>query len=114
MQISVTFANGAVGQISYLANGSAAMSKEYLEVFGGGKSAILDSFKRLTLFNGRASSSKSFPGDKGHSAEMKSAVDAVRTGIAPISMDSLIATSRASFAILESLRDRRPVAVLAS
>jgi predicted dehydrogenase/threonine dehydrogenase-like Zn-dependent dehydrogenase len=111
MQISITFGNGAVGQINYLANGSAAMSKEYLEVFGGGKSAILDSFKRLTLFSGRESSSKSFSGDKGHAAEMKSAVDAVGTGIAPISMDSLIATSRASFAILESLRDRRPIAV---
>ena len=101
-----------MGQISYLANGCAAMPKEYVEVFGGGKSAIMDSFKRLTLFSGRGSSSKSYPGDKGHAAEMKAAVDAVRTGKAPISMDSLIATSRASFAILESLRGRKPVAVL--
>lgn len=112
MQISVMFANGSVGQINYLANGSTAMPKEYLEVFGGGKSAIMDGFKRLTLFNGRRTSSKSFPGDKGHAAEMKAIVDAVRTGIAPISMESLIATSRASFAILESQRDRKPVVVL--
>jgi predicted dehydrogenase/threonine dehydrogenase-like Zn-dependent dehydrogenase len=112
MQISVTFRNGSVGQISYLANGAAAMPKEYVEAFGGGKSAIMDSFKRLTLFNGRRSSSKSFSGDKGHAAEMKATVDAIRTGIAPICMDSLIATSRASFAILESLRDHKHVAVL--
>jgi predicted dehydrogenase/threonine dehydrogenase-like Zn-dependent dehydrogenase len=112
MQISVTFANGSVGHISYLANGSAAMPKEYIEASGGGKSAIMDNFKRLTLFSGRGSSSKSYSGDKGHAAEMKAVVDAVCSGKAPISMDSLIATSRASFAILESLRDRKPVAVL--
>jgi polar amino acid transport system substrate-binding protein len=112
MQISVTFANGSVGQINYLANGSAAMPKEHVEVFGGGKCGIMDAFKRLTLFNGGKSSSRSYSGDKGHAAEMKAAVDAVRTGIAPISVDSLIATSRASFAILQSLRDREPVSVL--
>ena len=114
MQISITFANGSVGQISYLANGSAAMPKEHIEVFGGGKCGIMDAFERLTLFNGRGSSSKSYSGDKGHAAEMKAAVDAVSTGIAPISVHSLIATSRASFAILQSLLNREPVAVLES
>lgn len=111
-QISVTFANGSVGQINYLANGSAAMPKEYVEAYGGGKCAIMDSFKRLTLFNRRGRRSKSYRGDKGHAAEMKAIVDAVRAGIAPIGMESLIATSRASFAILDSLRDRKTVAVL--
>lgn len=112
MQISVTFANSSVGQINYLANGSAAMPKEHVEVFGGGKCGIMEAFKRLTLFNGRGSSAKSYSGDKGHAAEMKATVDAVRSGIAPISVESLIATSRASFAILQSLRDREPVAIL--
>ncbi len=111
VQVSLVFSDGSAGQIAYLANGSSAMPKEYMEVFGGGKSAIMDSFKRLTVFDGRKITSKSFSGDKGHAAEMKALVQAVKTGEAPVSMECLIATSRASFAILESLRGRQAVAI---
>jgi polar amino acid transport system substrate-binding protein len=111
VQISLTFSNGSTGQISYLANGASSMPKEYLEVFGGGKSAIMDAFKRLTLFDGGKTSSKTFAGDKGHASEMAAIVEAVKAGKAPIPLQSLIATSRASFAIVESLRNRTCVSI---
>lgn len=112
VQIAVTLSDGSIGQISYLASGSSAMAKEYVEVFGGGKSVVMDNFKSLTFFDGRKSTSKSFPGDKGHGGEMKATVEAVETGNAPIGMASLVATSRASFAIVESLCRRQPVSIL--
>ena len=42
--ISIRFANGSEGTISYLANGDRAFSKERLEVFGGGAVAVLEDF----------------------------------------------------------------------
>ena len=47
--------------------------------------------------------------DKGHAAELAAFVDAIRAGGAsPITPAMLAATSRATFAALESLRDGSP------
>jgi predicted dehydrogenase/threonine dehydrogenase-like Zn-dependent dehydrogenase len=104
VQVSMTLTDGSVGQISYFANGASALSKEYLEVSSGGKSATMDSFRRVVLFDGRKEKSLSFSGDKGHAEEMKALLAGARSGNAPILLESLVATSRASFAIMESLR----------
>jgi len=67
-------------------------------------------FKKLESAVGRKKSSKSFSGDKGHAAEMKALFDAFESGTgSPISIDSLAATSRATFAVMESLRTDRSV-----
>ncbi|MCC6744161.1 MAG: hypothetical protein IT175_09895, partial [Acidobacteria bacterium] len=48
---------------------------------------------------------KGGPQDKGHAAEVSSFVDSVRSGgPSPIPLDSQIATTLTTFAILESLR----------
>lgn len=103
--ITITFADGSVGTIHYLANGSSAVEKEYLEVFGDQKTARMWNFKKLEFFTGRKKSSSSFSGDKGHAAEMKALVDALESGAAsPVSIESLAATSRVTFAAMESLK----------
>ena len=54
MLVSLRFANGSEGTISYLANGDRSFSKERIEVFGGGSAAVLEDFRRLELVrNGR-------------------------------------------------------------
>jgi polar amino acid transport system substrate-binding protein len=109
VQISLTFHNGSVGHITYVASGASSMPKEYIEVFSGGKSAVLDNFQRLLLFDGRNRKSHKFKGYKGHREEMNALLAAVRSGQPPVTMASLVATSQASFAVLESLRNRTPV-----
>lgn len=105
LQVSVTFADGSVGTIHYLANGSSAVEKEYLEVFGDSKTARMWNFKKIECTSGRKTTSTSFSGDKGHAAEMKAVLEGFESGAgSPISLDSLAATSRATFAALESLR----------
>ena len=48
--------------------------------------------------------------DKGQRAQLERFVDAVRTGAAmPISLDSLVATTRATLAVGESLATQKPV-----
>jgi polar amino acid transport system substrate-binding protein len=105
VSISITFTDGSVGTIHYLANGASAVEKEYLEVFGGSRTARMWNFKKLECAVGRKTSSTSFSGDKGHTAEMKALFDGFESGTgSPISIDSLAATSRATFAAMESVK----------
>jgi polar amino acid transport system substrate-binding protein len=107
--VEVAFADGSVGHILYLANGAPAMPKEYMEAFGGGRCASMDSFKSVVLYDGRQAKKKSFTGDKGHAGEMKAVLDGIKAGKPPISFESLVKTSRATFAILDSLQNRAKV-----
>jgi hypothetical protein len=64
-----------------------------------------------TVWGGRGKSATKARGgqDKGQATEMEQFVEAVRTGAAmPISLDSLIATTRATIAVAESLSSGRP------
>jgi hypothetical protein len=111
--ISISFADGSVGTLHYLANGANAVEKEYLEVFGDSKAARMWNFKKLECAVGRKKSTTSFSGDKGHAAEMKALLDSFESGTgSPVSIDSLAATSRLTFAVLESIRTARVVRVL--
>ena len=103
--VTITFADGSAGTIHYLANGANAVEKEYLEVFGGQKTARLWNFKKLECAVERKQSTTSFSGDKGHAAEMKALLAGFESGSgSPINIDSLAATSRVTFAVMESLR----------
>jgi len=106
VSVEITFSDGSVGHISYVANGAPAMPKEYMEVFGGGRCASMENFKSVVLYDGREVRKKAFSGDKGHAAEMKAVLDGVKQGVSPVAFQSLIATSRTTFAILDSLRSR--------
>jgi polar amino acid transport system substrate-binding protein len=104
--VTLKFADGSVGVISYGANGDPSMPKERVEVMSTGRSAVLDNFRVLTLFQqGKQRVFKLSAMDKGHRAEIASFLDAVRDGrSSPIPFESLIVTSRVTFRILESLR----------
>jgi predicted dehydrogenase/threonine dehydrogenase-like Zn-dependent dehydrogenase len=113
--LSITFADGSAGTIHYLANGSNAVDKEYLEVFGDQKTARMWNFKKIECVDGRKKSTSSFSGDKGHAAEMKALLTAFEAGTrAPVGIDSLVATSRVTFAVIESVRTGRVVPILPS
>ena len=112
--LSITFADGSAGTIHYLANGASAVEKEYLEVFAESKTARMWDYKKLECAVGRKKSTRSFSGDKGHAAEMKALLDGFASGTgSPVGVDSLAATSRVTFAALESLRTGRVVTIWA-
>jgi predicted dehydrogenase/threonine dehydrogenase-like Zn-dependent dehydrogenase len=111
VQTMFKFANGASGTIAYLTGGNARFPKETMDVTGGGRSALLDNFKSASVWTARGKSAAKARGgqDKGQQAEMKAFVEAVRTGgPMPISVDSLLATTRATIAVGESLLSGRP------
>lgn len=109
---TLTFANGSVGTITYVANGDKSFSKERIEVFGGESAAVLDDFRCLELIrNGNRNVCKArLRQDKGHRAEWEAIVAAVQNGgPEPIPFSESVATAQATFAIIESLRTGRTV-----
>jgi predicted dehydrogenase/threonine dehydrogenase-like Zn-dependent dehydrogenase len=104
--ISIRFANGSEGTISYLANGDRAFSKERLEIFGGGAVAVLDDFRRLELVrDGRKQTIHSrWRQDKGHRAEWRAFAESMRQGqAAPIPFGELVGSTLATLRIQESV-----------
>jgi hypothetical protein len=81
-----------------------------MDVTGGGRSARLDNFRAAEVWTGRGKSTTKARGgqDKGQRSEMAAFVEAVRTDAPmPIGLDSLLATTRATIAVRESLLSGR-------
>ncbi len=104
--VTLRFADGSNGSIAYLSEGDKAMPKERVEIFGGGKSFVLDDFRNASGYTGgREESTKPRQQDKGQADEARAVCEMVLTGGgALIELDDLAATTRATFRMLESLR----------
>ena len=114
VQLTFRYDDGSVGTVTYLANGNRNFPKERLEVFCGGKIAVLDDFRTLEMIteNHRKITRSRLAQDKGHAIAWNRFIHAVRTGTAaPISYDELCSTSTASFAALEALCTRTEVKI---
>ena len=111
VQVTVRFANGASGMISYLTDGNVRFPKETIDATGGGRSARLDNFRKATVWAGRGHETIRGRGgqDKGQGAELARFVDACRSGAPmPIPLESLAATTRATIAVRDSLLSGKP------
>jgi predicted dehydrogenase len=109
-----TFPDGSIGTVSYLANGDKAYPKERVEVFAGGRIAVLDDFRSLEIVNaGRRQVHRSrLRQDKGHQAEWMAFSQAVeRGGPPPIPYNHLFGVSRASLAAVEALRSKQTISI---
>jgi predicted dehydrogenase/threonine dehydrogenase-like Zn-dependent dehydrogenase len=112
--MTFTFPDGSIGTVSYLANGDKAFHKERVEVFAGGRIAVLDDFRNLELVNaGRRQVQRSrLRQDKGHQAEWSAFSQAlIQGGPPPIPYNHLFGVTRASFAALESLRSNQTILI---
>ncbi|MDQ6652309.1 MAG: Gfo/Idh/MocA family oxidoreductase, partial [Acidobacteriota bacterium] len=111
--VTLRFADGSNGSIAYLAEGDKGMAKERVEIFGGGKTFVLEDFRRATLHSsGKEKRLRMRGQDKGQANEVREVCRAVlEGGPAPIALYDLAATTRATFRIVESLRSGLPVEV---
>lgn len=91
--IQLTFANGDIGTIHYLANGNKSFSKERLEVFVGGKIIVLDNFKKLQGIGLKRLKYALKSQDKGHNNEVKKFRDSLVQGVNPIPLEEIFEVS---------------------
>ena len=102
--INLEMQNGSIASICYFSNGSKQVAKEYLEVFGSGRTAIIDDFKKMTLSDSKIEQTKGDQ-DKGYNNEISSFVTSIKEGKeAPIPVEELFLSTLASFKVIESIQ----------
>ncbi|MEX2476253.1 bi-domain-containing oxidoreductase [Marinobacter sp.] len=106
--IILTFADGSVGTIHYLANGDKSFSKERLEVFCAGRVLQLDNFRKLRIYGWpNARNNRLWRQDKGQSACANEFVKAVSGGgQSPIPLKEVFEVSRVTLDVAEQLRSQ--------
>jgi polar amino acid transport system substrate-binding protein len=111
--INLRFADGSVGSIGYFSEGSKSMPKEHVEITGLGRSAVIENFQKVILYSERRKTQKRCSG-KGHTEEIDAFLTGIREGHMPIPLESLLATSLATFGIHRSLTSGRAEAIAVS
>lgn len=106
VSLQLHFADGSIGTVHYLANGSKAFPKERLEVFCTGQTLQLDNFRKLKGFGWRGFSRMNlWRQEKGQTACATAFMQAVRDGgPAPIPFEELMEVSRVTIDLAEQVR----------
>ncbi len=95
--IALKFANGDIGTVHYFSTGNKAYSKERIEVHSGGKSLILDNFRKLEGFGFKSFRKATSRLDKGHAEQFRRLTEFLLRGGEPLmSPQEIFAVSRAS------------------
>ena len=112
VSMTVTFPDGSIGIVDYLANGDKSFPKERVEVFCDGHTAVLDDFVSLqTVKDGKKKEVRGAQ-NKGWVDEWKVFAKSIREGgQPPIPYEQLIGVTRATFAAVESLRKKETVEI---
>lgn len=102
-------ADGSVATLTYVANGDPSVGKERIEVFGQGRTAVIDNWLTAQLTaNGKTKKVRG--SGKGHAEEAAAFIDAIRSGgTHALPFEQSVAVTRATFAIAESLVSEMPV-----
>lgn len=106
--ITLRFADGSNAVVAYLAEGDNSLRKEHIEIYGEGKTFVIEDFRGSRLHaGGREKKETLSQQDKGQREQARVACAVVSEGRpAPISLAELESTTRATFRIVDSLRTR--------
>ncbi len=105
VSISLAFKNGSIASISYFSNGSKKLSKEYLEVFCGEQTIVIDDFKTMDILGTSKKTTKNTSQNKGHTKEVELFLHAIKNGKPlPISFEDCYNATKATFEVLEKIK----------
>lgn len=104
--INLSFKDGSIGTIHYLANGGKVFPKERIEVFCGDSVLQMDNYRVLTGYDWPGfKKMKLLKQDKGQYACVKSFIEAIRQGKpSPIDYEEIMESSRISIQVAELLQ----------
>lgn len=110
--VILTFADGSIANLLYLANGDSAVPKEHFEVFCEGRIARIDDFEVLETARGRKIKRIRSPRDKGHRSEMQLTLQAMASGAKPpIPFEEIVEVTEASFAVADAVASGQPISL---
>ncbi|MBR6804909.1 MAG: Gfo/Idh/MocA family oxidoreductase, partial [Bacteroidaceae bacterium] len=103
--ILLKYENGTNAVINYFANGSKAYAKERFEVYSQERVFVLDNWRRLEAFGAKGFSKMTCSMDKGQASQFAQLNERIiNGGDSLIPFDSIVNTTLASFAAIESLK----------
>lgn len=103
--ILLRYEDGSNAVINYFANGSKAYAKERIEIYSQEKTLILDNWRELKGYGCKGFSKMKGRMDKGHSAQFALLNERImKGGDTLIPFDSIVNTTLASLACIESLK----------
>ncbi|WP_395743742.1 bi-domain-containing oxidoreductase [Prosthecobacter sp.] len=107
----IEFADGSSAQVIYSAEGDTAYPKETFRVFAGGVVIACENFMKLSVFKKRKETVKKFA-SKGHAEEMAAWLAFLKKEAAhPLPYEQARQSMRLTFAVLESIREARSIAL---
>ena len=109
--VTARFPDGSIGTVHYWSNGDSSIEKERIEVFGGGRSAVICDFRSVVLgADGRTRRKKLRRQDKGYRRQLETLMASVCQGVAlPIAPTEYLLSTQMAFAAIESWATGRPV-----
>ena len=104
--VNIRFRNGSIASVSYFANGSKELDKEYLEVFSSGMTGIIDDFRELRIYDKKRRVERLHNQDKGHKEEVRQFLTAIKEGKpTPISFEEIYYSTKMSFDVINSIQN---------
>jgi polar amino acid transport system substrate-binding protein len=102
LQVTVRCRDGSLVVVVYTSKGDPRTGKERVEVFAGGRTAVIDDFRRAEVSGGGRWKGRQ---DKGHEEELRLFLEAVRSGgPAPIPLSEIEASMRATLRAADAVR----------
>ncbi|MCI0660974.1 MAG: bi-domain-containing oxidoreductase [Acidobacteria bacterium] len=113
LSIIIKLSDGSTGNINYFANGDRLFPKERIEVYGGGRIAVLDDFRALEMWrDGKRKKKKLLIQDKGFERELRTFIEAACVcNQMPITWRSLVLTTLATLKVVESVSSGKSLIV---
>lgn len=110
--LMLRYENGTNAVVNYFANGSKAYAKERVEVFSQQRVFIIDNWRRLEGYGAKGFSKMKGTMDKGQKDEFRMLNERLQQGgEALIPFESIVNTTKTSFACIQSLKESRWVDV---
>jgi predicted dehydrogenase/threonine dehydrogenase-like Zn-dependent dehydrogenase len=105
--ITIKFDNGSTCVLAYLADGDKNYSKEKILITGYRTNIEFDNFKTVTVFkDGKTSKKKFLTIDKGQQQEMSVLIDSVKSGIMPVTFESILLNTYTTILAIESIKSK--------
>ena len=110
--VLLKYENGATAVINYFSNGSKSYSKERVEVYSQERTIVMDNWRKLKFYGFKGVRNSSGKQDKGHFNQFQKLIEQHKKGGEPIiPFDSIVNTTKASFAAINSLKEGKWVSI---
>ncbi len=111
--VTMTFKDGSIASVTYVANGDKSFPRERVEVFGGGAVCVIDNYKSMLFTrDGKKKKIRRANKDSGHGNEFAAFFTAIQQGQdVPVSFEEYVYTTFATLCIEKSLAESGPVNV---